>query len=350
MFNQVSNPAVRRRSPLAIVASVAGHSAVCVAVIASAQAASSRLPPAPNLDLTFVNIVPAVPPNVVPVKSVVVLPVPLPTLTPLTPEIVPTASPFPALPLEVVMVQPKAEIAHQPLIKDATKPAPPVVVGAFASVAPAEAARAVNKQLASTAFDLEQAKSPDLKLRQSAVGAFDQSSSKEAQPGSDRAKPNAVADAGFGSSPSVGREGASSSPGPIGPAQGAGFDTAPSAGARRVETQQVQPTSFNASPAAKAEKPPIAQGGVSVPVEVVFKPAPTYTPEARNLKIEGDVVLEVDFRASGQVRVVRVIQGLGHGLDETAASAAEHIRFKPARSASEPIDFRAIVHITFRLT
>lgn len=348
MFDQISNPAVRRRPPIAIVTSVAWHSVVCVAVIASARAASPRLPQAPEQDLTFVNISPVAPPSVVPMKSVMMA-LPVAPLTS-TSEIVPIVAPLPALSLEVAVIQPKAEIAHHPLIKDATKPAQPVAVGAFASVAPAEAARAVNKQVATTAFDLEQAKSPELTLRLSAVGAFDQTSSKEAQPGSDRARPNAVTDAGFGSSATVGHETASSLPRPVGPALHAGFDTAPAAGVRRGETQQVQQTGFEASAAAKVDKPAVAQGSLSAVVEVVFKPAPTYTPEARNLKIEGDVVLEVDFQASGQVHVLRVIRGLGHGLDEAAASAAEHMQFKPARSVTGPVDFRAVVHISFRLT
>jgi TonB family protein len=89
---------------------------------------------------------------------------------------------------------------------------------------------------------------------------------------------------------------------------------------------------------------------VDVAVEIVAKPAPAYTDEARALKLEGDVLLEVDFCASGQVRVLRVVRGLGHGLDEAAARAAEGIQFKPATTRNGPVDFRAVLHITFRLT
>jgi TonB family protein len=89
--------------------------------------------------------------------------------------------------------------------------------------------------------------------------------------------------------------------------------------------------------------------GKMVPAEVVFKPTPAYTPEARNLRIEGEVVLEVVFEASGKLRVVRVVQGLGHGLDETATHAAEQIRFKPAKRDGQPSDYTALVHIVFQL-
>ena len=49
-------------------------------------------------------------------------------------------------------------------------------------------------------------------------------------------------------------------------------------------------------------------------------------------KIEGEVLLQVVFAASGEVRVERVVQGLGYGLDATAESAAHQIRFRPGRT------------------
>src|SRR5581483_3746338 len=85
------------------------------------------------------------------------------------------------------------------------------------------------------------------------------------------------------------------------------------------------------------------------PVEILTKPTPTYTDEARALKIEGDVVLDVDFTAAGEVHVLGVVRGLGHGLDEAATRAALGMRFKPAQSAGRPVDFRTTVHIVFRL-
>ena len=85
------------------------------------------------------------------------------------------------------------------------------------------------------------------------------------------------------------------------------------------------------------------------PVEILFKPRPAYTEAARRLRIEGEVLLQVRFEASGVVTVLRLIQGLGHGLDESAAEAASQIRFLPARRLETPIDLNAIVHIVFQL-
>ncbi|MGB7022773.1 MAG: energy transducer TonB [Candidatus Acidiferrales bacterium] len=82
---------------------------------------------------------------------------------------------------------------------------------------------------------------------------------------------------------------------------------------------------------------------------ILFKPKPEYTAEGRQLKIQGDVLLQVVFKASGEVQVVRVIQGLGHGLDQNAEAAAQKIRFKPARQDGQPVDFPANVRIDFEL-
>jgi len=85
------------------------------------------------------------------------------------------------------------------------------------------------------------------------------------------------------------------------------------------------------------------------PVEITFKPNPVYTQEARNLKLEGEVLLEVQFAANGQLHVNRVVRGLGHGLDEAAIAAANKIHFKPAQRNGQAMDSTAIVHVVFQL-
>jgi TonB family protein len=85
------------------------------------------------------------------------------------------------------------------------------------------------------------------------------------------------------------------------------------------------------------------------PVEIISKPTPAYTDEARKMRIEGEVLLDVVFEASGRLRVLRVVRGLGHGLDENAIRAAEQIRFKPALREGQPADSTATLHIIFQL-
>ncbi len=90
-------------------------------------------------------------------------------------------------------------------------------------------------------------------------------------------------------------------------------------------------------------------GPSSNAVEITYKPNPVYTTEARNLQLEGEVLLEVEFAANGQLHVSRVVRGLGNGLDEAAVAAANKMRFKPATRDGQAIDSTAIVHVVFQL-
>jgi TonB family protein len=133
----------------------------------------------------------------------------------------------------------------------------------------------------------------------------------------------------------------------------AAFDTAPApARTSRVAAGTIRETGFGEEVAAVApkkrerEKP---AGALDSEVEILSKPKPVYTDEARALKLEGDVVLDVRFEASGKVVVLGVASGLGHGLDEAAATAARKIQFNPARRDGSPVDHTAKLRVVFRL-
>jgi TonB family protein len=88
---------------------------------------------------------------------------------------------------------------------------------------------------------------------------------------------------------------------------------------------------------------------VATNLEVLTKPPVQYTAEARQLKVEGDVVLRVTFLASGQVVVQNVVHGLGHGLDEEARRVAQQIHFRPATRDGRPVDVTTTITISFQL-
>ena len=102
---------------------------------------------------------------------------------------------------------------------------------------------------------------------------------------------------------------------------------------------------------AKAEAPKkhLETGPPQIPVEILSKPKPDYTEDARKEKIEGEVLVRVMFTAAGEVRVLDVVKGLGHGLDQNALRAAQQIKFKPAQRNGQPVDSTATVHIVFEL-
>jgi TonB family protein len=130
---------------------------------------------------------------------------------------------------------------------------------------------------------------------------------------------------------------------------GSGVATAPTG---HSNGKGVATGGFGSEQVVHSSGPKIAQpdsGPASTPVEITFKPNPVYTDEARSMRLEGEVLLEVSFSANGTLHVNRVVRGLGHGLDEAAVAAANKIRFKPALNSGQPVDSTAIVHVSFQL-
>ncbi len=133
---------------------------------------------------------------------------------------------------------------------------------------------------------------------------------------------------------------------------GSGIATGNSSGRISGSRGTVRPSGFGDAdvvaapqPKAKAAEPLVK----TFPAEITYKPRPVYTDEGRKLKIEGEVLIDVVFSAEGQVRIVKVMHGLGHGLDESAVRAAEKIQFKPALKDGLPTDSEAVLHIEFQL-
>jgi TonB family protein len=123
----------------------------------------------------------------------------------------------------------------------------------------------------------------------------------------------------------------------------------PGQGDGRKNGQGVQAAGFGAQQVASAPKHTLDDtAALTTQVEILYKPKPVYTDEARRLNIEGEVLLEVVFGANGDLHVNRVVRGLGHGLDEAAVSAANRIKFKPAQRNGSPVDSLSIVHVMFQ--
>ena len=113
--------------------------------------------------------------------------------------------------------------------------------------------------------------------------------------------------------------------------------------------KSVKSVDFNEPALAKAQ-PVAAKVSPITPVAIQSKPAPVYTEEARRLRVEGDVVVQVVFTAAGEIRIVEVVRGLGHGLDEAAVAATRQIRFTPARRDGQFVDYPATIHVVFALS
>jgi TonB family protein len=173
---------------------------------------------------------------------------------------------------------------------------------------------------------------PNGKLIASAAGSFDMPTGQGQGNGSGGAKgiKGTVASANFGDGIASPGHGDGRSGGQGHAVQTSGFGT--------------QEIAQNTGHTLRMDSGPATTG-----VEIIAKPNPVYTDEARNLKVEGEVLLEVMFLANGQLHVNRVVRGLGHGLDEAAIAAANKMRFKAATRNGQAMDSTAIVHVVFQL-
>jgi TonB family protein len=293
---------VRGRSTNGLWISIGVHVMVAIAAITLPALRSSAKPPAPRSRPMKVFL---------PVE-LAKLP-PIPVVRPRLPD--PPAPPKPTP--ELAKVEAPKPAPPEPLIAKRVEPPPPPPAPPPAFEPPIE--KAVMQRPPETGlFERTAAVRTSQAETAVATGAF--GTAAAAQRG---AAMGAVSTGGFGSGAPAARQAAS------GQVQTAGFDRA----------NAVQPA------VAAAAKQPIDR-----PVEITFKPTPEYTDDARSARIEGTVSLELEFSAAGEVRVLRVVRGLGHGLDEAAQRAAVRMRFKPAQSDGRPVDSRATVHITFRLS
>ena len=89
-------------------------------------------------------------------------------------------------------------------------------------------------------------------------------------------------------------------------------------------------------------------GGISAP-RAVSTPDPEYTEEARLAKTQGKCVLWMIVDDTGRPRDIRVVRGLGYGLDAKAIEAVRQWRFQPAMRDGKPVNVQISVEVGFHL-
>jgi TonB family protein len=94
---------------------------------------------------------------------------------------------------------------------------------------------------------------------------------------------------------------------------------------------------------------PYRPGSGIEPPSLLREVKPDYSEQARQRHIEGDVVMEIVVRRDGTVGDVRVIDGLGYGLDERAMQAVRQWRFSPARRRGAPVNVMVEVAMEFKI-
>lgn len=94
---------------------------------------------------------------------------------------------------------------------------------------------------------------------------------------------------------------------------------------------------------------PYRAGSGIEPPRLLREVKAAYTDEARRANISGDVEMEITIRRDGTVSDVRVLRGLGGGLNDRAVAAVRQWRFAPARLKGVPVDVIVQVSVEFSL-
>jgi TonB family protein len=228
-------------------------------------------------------------------------------------------------------------------------PPPQPKVGLFASPKPTEVANNQTKpDLKTGGFGDPQGAKPNANSNKPAlvaVGGFNQAPG--ADTGAGAARKGAVGGTNFGSGVANGVPGGHD----MGKVASAGFANGVVGGTGKPGgTGTVSTAGFSNNIGGAPTQVAIQSNEPAfIPPVVISEPHPQYTPEAAQLRIQGEVTLQVRFLSTGQVEVLRVVNGLGHGLDEAAKRVAEQIRFKPAEKDGHPVDHTTLIHITFQL-
>ena len=89
-------------------------------------------------------------------------------------------------------------------------------------------------------------------------------------------------------------------------------------------------------------------GGVSAPV-LIYSVEPEFSEEARKAKMAGNVLVNLWVDQNGKPSHVKVLRGVGLGLDEKAMEAVRQYRFKPALENGKPVLVELNVEVNFQI-
>jgi len=86
------------------------------------------------------------------------------------------------------------------------------------------------------------------------------------------------------------------------------------------------------------------------PVACLYCPEPGYTEEARKAKLQGKMLLQVLVGADGKPARIKILKGLGMGLDERAVETVRSWHFSPGRDANQrPVTAWVTIETRFQL-
>jgi len=89
-------------------------------------------------------------------------------------------------------------------------------------------------------------------------------------------------------------------------------------------------------------------GSVKAPI-LTYSVEPEFSEEARKAKFSGDVQVYLWVDEQGNPSHIRVIRGVGMGLDEKAVEAVRQYKFKPAMRDGKPVKVDMYINVDFSI-
>jgi protein TonB len=117
------------------------------------------------------------------------------------------------------------------------------------------------------------------------------------------------------------------------------------------KTEALKPAEkvLGAKPSAAAKDPALAEEIAAWKPKPKARVKPVYPDEARSAEIEGTVTIEAVIDCTGKVSSTRVLQPLGHGLDQAAIAAIQKTEFEPAPRCAPGLSKSLKINYAFRL-
>ena len=97
--------------------------------------------------------------------------------------------------------------------------------------------------------------------------------------------------------------------------------------------QETKPHSENET----CSQPVYDRKEVSRPAQIIHRPEPSYTEEARAKQLKGQVVLDTVLCKSGQVTDIIVVEGQPYGMTEKMVEAVRQVKFRPAEKDGQQV-------------
>jgi TonB family protein len=90
-------------------------------------------------------------------------------------------------------------------------------------------------------------------------------------------------------------------------------------------------------------------GGSVRPPTLIYQVDPSFSEQARKAKKSGEVLVSLIVEEDGTPQQVRVVRGVGYGLDENAVNAVRQYRFEPATENGKPVRVHIQVQVRFQI-